>query len=43
MRMKSNNEAFSLTVATVSVVRATNPGITELGDLASVAAETAQE
>ena len=42
MRMKTNNEVFNWDVATVAVVRATNPDITELGDLASVTPETAQ-
>lgn len=41
MRLKTNNEVFDWDIATVAVVRATDPGITQLGDLASVAEDQA--
>jgi len=41
MVMKTNNARFDCDVATVAVVRSTNPGITELGDLAAVVAADA--
>lgn len=40
MRMKTSAQVFDWDVATVTVVRATNPGITELGNLASISSET---
>lgn len=36
MRLKTNNEVFDWDVATVTVVRSTNPGITEIGNLATL-------
>lgn len=36
MRMNTNNEVFDWDVASITVVRSTNPGITEVGNLATL-------
>ena len=41
MNLKTNNKVFDWDVATVTVVRATDPGVTNLGELAAVVSDPA--